>query len=406
MATWRLTAPYFTIFQDATDQPTAYSVPYDIFTAGTYYPLGTTIAWVEVISGASASDEGWWLSSDKFATNSSYLHGSIPQNPRGWTETAVFSASSAAALGGFPGVACTLNNYLVYAPGGYTVGTDSPSIRIWNGVFDREVVKLPNTTANVVPKAVMTMLTTNGTIYLTTFDSGTTSANWSGRVFELDIVSGHLEPIGTAFPAGHMPYALAWNMGRLWCGTNRQVSTATGKIYYFRPNVDTAWTEDRDLTSDSMAGVASLYGYNGYLYIGCTSPVGSFAKLLVRSSIDGSYSTADTGTGGTARANNGFYAITTFASDLYYSFWNPDTPTAVSKIKKLTGTATVYTGASATIKPYIALPTDDTTLLAVGGGVGYAAALLSTTDGSSWTDRTANIVSGYSGIPAFGTIIP
>lgn len=406
MASWQLAAPYFTLYQDASSQPAAYTVPYDTILGGVFYQAGTTIAWTSIASPVVASDEGWWLSTDKFASNASYVHGSAPQNPRGWTETTTFSAATAAFLGGFPGAACSLNNTIIYAAAGYTVGTDSPSIRIFNGTFDREVTKLPNTTAGVVPKAIMTMLAANGTVYLTTFDSGTTSADWSGRAFKLDVVSGTLTPLGVAFTAGHMPYALCWHMGRLWCGTHRQVSTAVGKVYFIRPSIDTTWTEDYDLGSATQTGVTSLYSYKGLLYVGCTAAAGTFSKVLVRSTV-GVYTTSDTGTGGTARTNNGFLSMTTFGDNLYAGYFNPDT-TAIAKIRKFDNSSwtTAYTGATTTLKPFVALPTDDTTLLAVGGGKGYASCLLTSTDGTSWTDQTTNALSGYSGTPAFAVIVP
>lgn len=319
-----------------------------------------------------------------------------------------FATGSAAHLGGFPGPSCIWENHLVYAEGGYVVGTDQPVIRIFDGRFDREVLRLPKNADGSVPKCVVTMLTANGTVYLTTYDSGTTSADWAGHIYALTIESAQLTPIGAQFTTGQLPYALAWHLGRLWCGTNRQSSAASGKVSFFRPGVDTAWTDDHTLSTDSQAGVASMLSYKGKLYVGCTAAAATFAKVLVRSEL-GVYTTSDTGTGGAAAANNGYIALAEFEDNLYASFFNPDTPN-ISKIRKFNNSSwsTAYTGAGTTLRPYVGFPQDSGFLLAIGGGAGYSASLVSTEDGTTWSDRTAFIGQGdtpSTGLPVFGTVL-
>lgn len=370
-------------------------------------PIGTIFPWV--VSTAPTSDKGWWNSVDEaFSGAAHVISNAVPRDPRGFVEVVAFATGSSSNLGGFPGVAGTWKNHLIYAKGGYTVGTDLPTIRLFDGTFDREVVSIPKTSAGVVPKAIMSILVSNDTIYLSTFDSGTTSANWSGRVFTLDPDRGTLTPLGDPFPAGHVPYALAWHMGRLWAGTNRGDPTAAGKVYFFRPDIDTTWTEDYDLASSSVAGVASLLPYKGLLYVGTTAAALTFAKVLVRSGV-GAYTTSDTGTGGAATAGNAFLALAEFSGKLYSSYFNNDT-TKISKIRKFDNSSwsASYTGASGTLVPYLGFPIDGAVLLAIGGGVGFSAALVSTPDGVTWTDRTAFLfqdVTTSTGLPAFGKIV-
>lgn len=403
---WSSTVGAFTFYQYSLAQPTALSFDFGFFYGGIYYPAGTSFPFA---AGVTPTDTGWWLSVDNvYAGAAQVVNAGVPRDPRSYHEITTFATGSAAWLGGFPGPCCVLNNHLVYAKGGYTAGTDSPTIHIFDGTFDRELLRLPNTSAGVVPKGVMTMLAANGTIYLSTFDTGTDSTSWVGRVFSLDVEAATLMPIGAAFTTGHIPYALAWHAGRLWCGTHRQSSAATGKIYWFRPGIDTAWTEDRDLTTDGMAGVSSMVDFQGNLYIGTTAPAASFAKVLKRDSL-GAYTTSTTASGGAAAANNGVLALAEFSSKLYASFWNADTPN-ISKIYKFDGSSwsTSYTGSSGTLKPFVGFPTDNSVLLAIGGGAGYQAALVSTPDGITWSDRSAFLSQGTPasvGLPAFGVVV-
>lgn len=405
--TYQLALPTDTVYQVATSAPSDYTLPVSEYVNGVFYPAGTTYSW-SVTSDLTA-DTGWWLSVDEsFAGASQVITNSRPKDPRSFEEVESFTTGSAGSMGGFPGPCCVWNNHLVYAAGGYTVGTDSPSIRIFDGRFDREVCRLPNTAAGVVPRAVMTMLSANDTIYLSTLDTGADSTDWASRVFSLDIESGNLTPIGTTFTAGHVVYALAWHMNRLWAGTNRQASTAAGKIYFFRPDIDSSWTDDYTLSTSSEAGCTSLLSYKGLLYVGCSAAAATFAKVLVRSEL-GVYTTSKTAAGGSATANNAILALAEFGGNLYASFYNADTP-AVSLIYKFDNASwsTVYTGSSSTIVPYVGFPTDNITLLAVGGGVTFAAVLLKTTNGTSWTDVSAFLSQSSTtsaALPCFGVVM-
>lgn len=400
---WTLPAP-LDGYQFTDTQPPDFTLDFPIWYLDEFFPIGYVYTW-RLYNGAP-TDTGWWVSrSEEFAGQSDLINHARPKDPRSFKEIATFATGDAGALGGSPGPSAVFNNRLVYAEGNYTVGTDSPVVRVFDGTFDREVVRIPHAASSVIPKAVMTMLTANGTVYLTTFDSGTTSADWSGRVFSLSLETGKIEPIGAPFPAGHIPYALAWHMGRLWCGTNRQDPTAPGKIFWLRPGIDTTWTEDYTL---STGGVSSLRSFQGLLYVGTTAPAATFAKVLVRSSL-GTYTTSLTATGGTATANNGFYALGEFNSNLYATFWNDDA-TDVAKIYKFDGSSwtTAYTGSGSTLAPYVGLAVDSDVLLAIGGGMGKTAVLLTTPDGTTWSNRSIFLTQGSpvsTGVPVFGTVV-
>lgn len=334
--------------------------------------------------------DGWYSSDAAFGGNVVVTSDGVPGEPRAWADISVWATSDTGMLGGSPAASCLYRNHLLYPATGYTVGTQYPPIRVFDGSFDHELCRLPPTTSNTVPQAVLSMLTANGTIYLTTFDSGTSSATWAGRVLQLDLDSATLTPIGDGFSGGEMPYALAWHQGRLWVGTNNGIGTV-GKVYWFRPGIDTAWTLDHATSAESAGGVDALISYGGKLYVGTDNAAASRGKVLVRDSA-GAYTISDTGTGGTAHVNNGYLAFAVLGANLYASYWNNDA-TAISLIKKFDGTTwtTAYTGASTTLRPFMVLTLAQQVLFAVGGGKLLAGALVSTPDGTTWTNLTAQL---------------
>lgn len=351
------------------------------------------------------SDHGWFQSTDKFASSANLVIGDIPNNPRDWTEIASFATGNAGMLGGFPGTGVNFRNHFIYADGGYTVGTDSPTLRIFDGLSDRTIATLPNTSAGVIPKAIMSMVLVGETIYLSTLDSGSNDTDFAGRVFSFEPLTGTMTQIGADFTGGEVPYALCWHMNRIWCGTN-QGSGVTGKIYFFRPGIDAAWTTDYTLSTSSVGGCCSLASYKGQLFVGTDNAAGSFAKVLVRDSL-GAYTTSLTATGGTAKVNNGFLSMIVFNDNLYATYWNEDT-TAVAKIYKYDNTSwtTAYTGAAGTLRPFVSLYVTDGTMIVVGGGRTLTSVVLTTANGTSYTDRTTSLLGGTStASPVIGEVV-
>jgi hypothetical protein len=222
-------------------------------------------------------------------------------------------------------------------------------------------------------------------------------------VFAYDILAQTLTPISTAFTLGEVPYALAWHMNRLWVGTNRGDGTL-GAVYWFRPNIDTAWTKEVGVIT---GGVDALLSFGGKLYIGCSNIAGTFAKIYVRNS-DETYAVAATGTGGVAQKNNGWLSFEIFNGLLYTGYWNPDSP-AVAKVYTITTAgvvALVYTGATDTLTPYLAIFSSAGVLYVLGAADEIQVSLISSPDGVTWTDVSGqiNTLSTETAIPVFGTI--
>jgi hypothetical protein len=391
---------------DGTTPPSDSTFEFGFFWEGIFYPPGTIFTW-EVTT--PPGDTGWWFSMDQIRGAALLTNRGRPKNPRSFTEIAAYATGSAGIFGGFPGVVASPEGRMIYAPGEYEVGVESPTIRLFDGVSDREVAALPNTSSGAVPIAIMTLLSANGTIYLTTLDSGSSASDWAGRVFELNIETGNLTPLGAAFTAGQLPYCLAWHNGRLWMGSNSGDPGVTGNVYFFRPGVDSAWTTDHAITDGC---VTSMLSFEGLLCIGCSADTGTSAKVLVRG-VDNAYSTFDTGTG--TSENNCFPALSIFEDLLYSSYWDSATTSQIRRFHDSTdstaaGWTTLYDQTDdGILKPWLAFPQDEDVLLAYAGGVGYAASLVLTDDGgSTWQDQTVFLsqdTPAATGLPAWGIAV-
>ncbi len=352
------------------------------------------------------SFNGWWTSGVRFtgaATISTYPPVN-PRDARDWQKLASFATGNAGFYGGFPAPGCVVDNIFIYAGNDYQVSASQPTIRVFDGITDRNVIQIPDV-AGVKTIAIVAMLAVGQKIYVTTLDSGTSSSTWAGRVFEFDPITLTLAQMGTQFTGGEVPYALCWHMNRLFLGTNKGDGSAA-KVYFFRPGEDTAWTQDHAISTDSVGGVLSMASYQGLLYVGCnaTAAMGT-NKILVRDTT-GAYTTSFTSSGvGTFRASNGFPSMYVFNDRLYATYWNPDT-TAVGLVLRFDGAvwSIVYTGTGNTLRPFIRLFESQKNLFLLGGGSGLSACLLSSLDGSNWTNLTAFLTGSTTTVTALPII--
>jgi hypothetical protein len=351
--------------------------------------------------GISGTDDTFWYKSDvpglESGVDATAVSGASarPKGPRGNVFTTPFSESN--PLYGFPGHAVAVTNRLIYAGGDYTVGTDLPPIRVWNGTSDYQLAVVPRDGSGNIPKCVVSIVNGDGKVYLATWDTGTTSSNIAGRVLRLDPNSGQLTNVGNVNTlTGYLPWALKFHNGELWVGAHRS-NTSAGRIYRIKPEEQTTWTLDRDLTTDSVGACTLIDSYKGKMYFGSSAASGTFAKWGSRDTT-GTYALLYTGTGGTAQDYNGFYASCVFGDNIYFSYWNPDT-TEISLIKKYDGSSvtTAKDVAAVASVPIIALFVNDGVLYALGmrrESDAYTSLVLTTTDGTTWTNRTGDLPLG------------
>jgi len=214
---------------------------------------------------------------------------------------------------GYP--TCVLHNTLYYAGGydDYTVGTNAPPLRAYDGYSDRIVARIPrnlDVSSTAEPKAIVSLLAANGKVYISTLDGGTNGAAGGtimGSVYQFDPPTQQLTKLGATFPTGHLPYSLCWAYGRLWCGTsiNQLADTEPGRVYWICPDADTTisltgiWTLDKTFSANE-AMVNALAVFQGKLYAAVDyNGTGASNSCVYTRTTAGVWSASDTAAVGT-----------------------------------------------------------------------------------------------------------
>lgn len=215
-------------------------------------------------------------------------------------------------------------NKLWYPTNEYTVGTNNPSIRTYDGTDEFSITEVPESPvdgdqANFITSQILH----DGEIYLACHDPGGVAPNHRGRVFTLDATTGALTQIGNEFSSaanvGGFPMALASFMGQLFCVVNGIAGASTRRVYRIRPGVDTTWTTD--LSEAGGYGV-SMAVFKGDLYIGCRGTAGSNVRILRRTPA-GAYTTVESKA---VVLDTAFYTnLFVFSGTLYAHYFNSTT---------------------------------------------------------------------------------
>ncbi len=350
---------------------------------------------------------GWYTTTDAFATAlATTITSGVPGNPappiNENTAPGLFNGGRYAWTR--PSVMYQKRMY--YAGDGYTLGTSNPTIRVFDGVTDRQLTRIPYSPAlAAVSRAILCMAALNNTIYLTTFDGGSSAtATIVGRVFQL-ATDGTLTQIGAVFPTGRVPFCLTWAFGKLWVGTHAggQVGHGTTvEVYFIRPGIDTTWTLDRTVAGANV-GVMALGSYQGALYA-CymRDDATTAAGFIEKRTALGVWSTVESGiVGAPSDPFHGYTAIGTFGGNLYTARYGENGES--TKVRKFDGTtwSTVLTAGTG---PYTLFFEHNNVFHMYGGAPGGRGVILYwTTNGTSWT--SVSTPTSDDPTSAFGVIV-
>jgi len=299
----------------------------------------------------------------------------------------------------FGKTSAVLGDTLYYANSNYTTGTDDPPLNAYDGYSARTVARAPknlDVSATVPANAIVSLLAANGKIYFTTFDGGTNGSGGGtvkGSCYEFSPSTNGLVKLGATFPTGHMPYSLTWAYGRVWVGTaiNSTGDTTAGRVYWFRPDIDTSWTLDKTFSSNEHI-VTALATFQGQIYASIHTGTGSGGLVYVRS-------TAGTWTSSEATDNAYFDllvwptedgAVTSPASALYTVGLTGATRT-IRKFAGSTWSAVTATG----VGYYLAssyVVSSGSVVPALFNTYGTSSHTYNTVDGTTWADRTVTSV--------------
>lgn len=174
---------------------------------------------------------GWWKSTHENLTSGSPVDFDVTmtlQAPRGYPKLASIATGAGLFLGGTPSI--TINNVLHYAGDSYTQDTDEPPLMRFDGSFNTQIATIPDL-LTVPSKAILSLAKSDdeSMIFISTWDSGTTSADFAGRVFVLE--DGTLTRIDEGlFTGGKLPYALVWFNSTLYVGVTEQNPAVTSEV--------------------------------------------------------------------------------------------------------------------------------------------------------------------------------
>jgi len=323
---------------------------------------------------------GWWKSTSAFTTTATLV--SLPARA---ADTTDFTSDTYEGIAG-----CFLNGQFYYPATGYLIGTANPSIRAFDGTTDVEVARVAPPPANgytISNYGIVSMIAANGVVYFITRDGAI--ATRTGRVMQLTPATGVVTQLGSDFTvaSGHTPQCLCWHAGRLWMGTYVIGAAAAAHVSYFRPGVDTDWTTEHNTTT--CRAVSALTSFNGELYVGLTQAGGTAATIERRSSL-GAW-TAAVDTGATTNEGNTYSAGVVIGSAIYHAYVDALVPSMV--IRKYDGSSwtTAFTAAG-TNRNRVAVLSTWNNITYAAGGTGGNPILLSTPDGTTWTDRSSSLV--------------
>lgn len=295
----------------------------------------------------------------------------------------------------------TWKNKIVFANNRYR-GLVTQAVSVFDGTTYREIAQLPiNPDVGAAAKGIIHLLGEGEYVYVAVWDAGTAKASHKGSVYRLSPTTGQWLKLGATFPTGFVPSALCWYLGRLWAGTYSEDRAESGRVYWIRPGIDSAWTLDHTTTA-GQGEIFSLAVYKGELYAATRGDTGT-AGLVKKRTTTGTWSTSLTGYS-TARAQ-GYLSLCTFGANLYAAYYEYN---ASSRISKFDGSSwSTVLDFSGTQHHYM-LYTDGSIIVAqdiqntTANDVLYTSA-----NGSSWTDRSS--VAGASAYdeqrPGFGVIV-
>ena len=350
-------------------------------------------------------------------------------NSENWADTAQVNSGPASGTGpnvhfysptnpGPPQIAAgpagvVRDGYLYYVAGlNSQTGNQRPTIRRTNGFIDEKVVTVPRNNVGSGTQQVINAMHAgeDGNIWFTEMTTGTSNKS---RLFKLDpdtktltnidLITSNANPeVGAS---GSAVYVMASYNGRIVVGTHANAATGTASLI---PVIPTASGGNYDagvgvfVFNSPEANIGSIYNFDQTLYVGTglattTGATGSSNIYQMSISATGTWTATSVVTGSaTGASGNYFPSMIAYKGKLYASYYNPAITALIYQFDGTTWTG-VFTGPTGTARRWFLFVDKDTMYaIAPGNDTTGAPAYMTTTDGTSWTSKTANFPSGNS----------
>ena len=234
----------------------------------------------------------WRKSSDAGTTWADSTDGEIPQATADLgSGGSAFNFSGALRWQGF-------KNRLWYPGSDYTLGTNRPTVHVWDGTTDYKFAEIPNNpSSNAIPRGVTSFVPYDDSHLLvgTYDDEGTVGR---GRILLMDVKNGTFVELGSETDLnGGVPFNFCVYNGRVWAGFVNLAGGSSTTVRYCRFG-DPTWTTDSGLSlPTSMGYVVDIVSFLGKLYIGTAIDVGDNPEIRERDQ-EGTWTIRHTGAGG------------------------------------------------------------------------------------------------------------
>lgn len=210
---------------------------------------------------------GWWKSTHANLAEGSPVDFEVTtalEAPRGFPKLASIATGAGLFLGGVP--YAVVDDVIYYAGDDYVQDTDKPTLNRFDGRIHTSILELPFITGTTPSKAILSITADdNGRFFISTWDSGTGSSDFAGRIYVY--ADNNLTRVdGGLFTSGKLPYALVWFNDALYVGVTKQNPTSTTEV--IKLTVDGALPGGPGSLSATLTGTTYTY------QIGCENGVG------------------------------------------------------------------------------------------------------------------------------------
>lgn len=357
---------------------------------------------------SSSVGQGWNKTTDAFATTATAVTTpGAPKDDNTNTDMDQAPGSSNAEEWKNGVVSAVVNNKLYYASNDYTETSTAAVIRVFDPILltDTELLRVPkHPLSGTEPQEITFMHTVGQRLFVGVFDDNNAGV-FIARVMELNLTAGSFSQVGNHFALAspgtgsqEVPICATHSQGRLWVGTRGLTAVSgEGRVLWLdttitNTSINLTWTLDHETSVNANGSAAlSMATYKGILYIATGVSNNAIAGIVEARTPAGAVSSSLVGA--SATAYNGFPSLVVFQNNLYATYHSQG-PTAT--IHKFDGTSwsTVFTAAgSQRVALKLATNLADTVMYAYGYEITGSPTniMLTTPDGTTWTDRTTNI---------------
>lgn len=193
-----------------------------------------TTGWQIEFETFEAPTSGWYKSTHENLAEVApvdFVEDENVLDPRNYTKIESIATGTTHFLGGQP--CAQVGESIYYAGNDYEQGVDNPTLCKFDGQISTNVLALPFLTGTTPSQAILSICadTSGNAIYISTWDSGTDSSDFAGRVLVYRPAGGSLTIVDDdTFTGGKLPISMAFFNNSIYVGTSEVDPSITGEV--------------------------------------------------------------------------------------------------------------------------------------------------------------------------------